>query len=188
MPDRVFIGDALLIRGAGRTDFQNGDPRLAYQSIFGRLPPQSPGGICANAQSAKSTASSPARSVPLRRLAGKSAPRRVAGRAGEIVRTPDRVLLRLRRALGDGCPGRRTRRGCTRSDMFMAESMRGRRRAAPCRTTRKCQARAARPPIPTPQPRWPVCRPQSVYWPFPAIGWPRKPAWRPRGLTISPPT
>ena len=26
MPDRVFTGDVLLIRGTGRTDFQNGDP------------------------------------------------------------------------------------------------------------------------------------------------------------------
>jgi sulfur dioxygenase len=37
MPDRVFTGDTLLIRGTGRTDFQNGDPRAQYGSIFGRL-------------------------------------------------------------------------------------------------------------------------------------------------------
>jgi glyoxylase-like metal-dependent hydrolase (beta-lactamase superfamily II)/rhodanese-related sulfurtransferase len=37
MDDRVFTGDTLLIRGTGRTDFQNGDPRAQYQSIFGRL-------------------------------------------------------------------------------------------------------------------------------------------------------
>ena len=37
MPDRVFTGDTLLIRGTGRTDFQNGDPREQYQSLFGRL-------------------------------------------------------------------------------------------------------------------------------------------------------
>jgi glyoxylase-like metal-dependent hydrolase (beta-lactamase superfamily II) len=37
MPDRVFTGDTLLIRGTGRTDFQNGDARAQYQSIFGRL-------------------------------------------------------------------------------------------------------------------------------------------------------
>jgi sulfur dioxygenase len=37
MPDRVFTGDTLLIRGTGRTDFQNGDPRQSYESIFGRL-------------------------------------------------------------------------------------------------------------------------------------------------------
>ena len=37
MPDRVFTGDTLLIRGTGRTDFQNGDPRAEYESIFGRL-------------------------------------------------------------------------------------------------------------------------------------------------------
>jgi sulfur dioxygenase len=37
MPDRVFTGDTLLIRGTGRTDFQNGDPRAEYASIFGRL-------------------------------------------------------------------------------------------------------------------------------------------------------
>jgi glyoxylase-like metal-dependent hydrolase (beta-lactamase superfamily II) len=37
MSDRVFTGDTLLIRGTGRTDFQNGDPRAEYESIFGRL-------------------------------------------------------------------------------------------------------------------------------------------------------
>jgi glyoxylase-like metal-dependent hydrolase (beta-lactamase superfamily II)/rhodanese-related sulfurtransferase len=37
MPDRVFTGDTLLIRGTGRTDFQNGDARQEYESIFGRL-------------------------------------------------------------------------------------------------------------------------------------------------------
>jgi sulfur dioxygenase len=37
MPDRVFTGDTLLIRGTGRTDFQNGDARAQYESIFGRL-------------------------------------------------------------------------------------------------------------------------------------------------------
>ncbi len=31
--DRVLTGDALTIRGAGRTDFQNGDPRTLYRSI-----------------------------------------------------------------------------------------------------------------------------------------------------------
>lgn len=31
--DRVFTGDALLIRGTGRTDFQNGDARQLYDSI-----------------------------------------------------------------------------------------------------------------------------------------------------------
>src|SRR6476619_4090050 len=33
MGDRVFTGDTLLIRGTGRTDFQNGDPRAQYESI-----------------------------------------------------------------------------------------------------------------------------------------------------------
>src|SRR5262245_34436773 len=37
LPDRVFTGDTLLIRGTGRTDFQNGDPKAQYESIFGRL-------------------------------------------------------------------------------------------------------------------------------------------------------
>jgi len=37
MADRVFTGDTLLIRGTGRTDFQNGDPRAQYDSLFGRL-------------------------------------------------------------------------------------------------------------------------------------------------------
>jgi sulfur dioxygenase len=35
--DRVFTGDTLLIRGTGRTDFQNGDPRAQYDSIFHKL-------------------------------------------------------------------------------------------------------------------------------------------------------
>jgi len=37
MRDRVFTGDTLLIRGTGRTDFQNGDARAQYDSIFGKL-------------------------------------------------------------------------------------------------------------------------------------------------------
>src|SRR6201984_42494 len=37
MPDRVFTGDTLLIRGTGRTDFQNGDARAQYDSIFNKL-------------------------------------------------------------------------------------------------------------------------------------------------------
>jgi len=37
VPDRVFTGDTLLIRGTGRTDFQNGDARVQHESIFNRL-------------------------------------------------------------------------------------------------------------------------------------------------------
>src|ERR671928_414128 len=37
LDDRVFTGDTLLIRGTGRTDFQNGDARAQYESIFGKL-------------------------------------------------------------------------------------------------------------------------------------------------------
>lgn len=37
MDDRVFTGDVLLIRGTGRTDFQNGDPYKSYDSIFNKL-------------------------------------------------------------------------------------------------------------------------------------------------------
>jgi glyoxylase-like metal-dependent hydrolase (beta-lactamase superfamily II) len=37
MEDRVFTGDTLLIRGTGRTDFQNGDSRSAYDSLFDKL-------------------------------------------------------------------------------------------------------------------------------------------------------
>ena len=37
MDDRVFTGDTLLIRGTGRTDFQNGDPVAQYGSLFGKL-------------------------------------------------------------------------------------------------------------------------------------------------------
>jgi sulfur dioxygenase len=37
MGDRVFTGDTLLIRGTGRTDFQNGDPRAQFDSIFNKL-------------------------------------------------------------------------------------------------------------------------------------------------------
>jgi len=35
--DRVFTGDTLLIRGTGRTDFQNGDAGAQYESLFGKL-------------------------------------------------------------------------------------------------------------------------------------------------------
>ena len=37
LKDPVFTGDTLLIRGTGRTDFQNGDARAQYESIFNRL-------------------------------------------------------------------------------------------------------------------------------------------------------
>ena len=37
MNDRVFTGDTLLINGTGRTDFQNGSSKDAYNSIFNRL-------------------------------------------------------------------------------------------------------------------------------------------------------
>ena len=37
LDDRVFTGDTLLIRGTGRTDFQNGDPRAQYDFIFNKL-------------------------------------------------------------------------------------------------------------------------------------------------------
>ena len=37
MNDRVFTGDTLLIRGTGRTDFQNGNPYEQYKSLFERL-------------------------------------------------------------------------------------------------------------------------------------------------------
>ncbi len=37
MADRVFTGDTLLIRGTGRTDFQNGDPAAQYDSLFNKL-------------------------------------------------------------------------------------------------------------------------------------------------------
>src|SRR3984885_13837981 len=37
LADRVFTGDTLLIRGTGRTDFQNGDPRAQYDSLFNKL-------------------------------------------------------------------------------------------------------------------------------------------------------
>jgi sulfur dioxygenase len=35
--DRVFTGDALLIDGCGRTDFQSGDARTLYESVRGKL-------------------------------------------------------------------------------------------------------------------------------------------------------
>ena len=37
MRDRVFTGDTLLIRGTGRTDFQNGSARAQYDSLFDKL-------------------------------------------------------------------------------------------------------------------------------------------------------
>jgi sulfur dioxygenase len=36
-PHAVFTGDVLLIRGTGRTDFQNGDPAKSYDSIVNKL-------------------------------------------------------------------------------------------------------------------------------------------------------
>ena len=36
-PRAVFTGDILLIRGTGRTDFQNGDPEASWDSIVGKL-------------------------------------------------------------------------------------------------------------------------------------------------------
>jgi sulfur dioxygenase len=35
--DRVFTGDALLIEGCGRTDFQNGDAEALYKSVREKL-------------------------------------------------------------------------------------------------------------------------------------------------------
>lgn len=37
LKDRVFTGDTLLIRGTGRTDFQNGSARAQYESLFNKL-------------------------------------------------------------------------------------------------------------------------------------------------------
>lgn len=37
MADRVFTGDALLIRGTGRTDLQNGNAHAGYDSLFNKL-------------------------------------------------------------------------------------------------------------------------------------------------------
>jgi sulfur dioxygenase len=37
MSDRVFTGDTLLIRGTGRTDFQNGSAQAQYGSLFSKL-------------------------------------------------------------------------------------------------------------------------------------------------------
>ena len=34
---RVFTGDALLIEGCGRTDFQNGDPAVLYRSVHEKI-------------------------------------------------------------------------------------------------------------------------------------------------------
>ena len=37
LADRVFTGDALLIDGCGRTDFQNGDAQALYRSVTDKL-------------------------------------------------------------------------------------------------------------------------------------------------------
>jgi rhodanese-related sulfurtransferase len=37
MGDKLFTGDTLFIRGTGRTDFQHGDPRAQYDSLFNKL-------------------------------------------------------------------------------------------------------------------------------------------------------
>lgn len=33
----AFTGDALLIRGCGRTDFQEGSPKTLYESVHSRI-------------------------------------------------------------------------------------------------------------------------------------------------------
>ena len=35
--DKIFTGDTLLINGTGRTDFQNGDARAQYDSLFNKI-------------------------------------------------------------------------------------------------------------------------------------------------------
>ena len=35
--DKIFTGDTLLIYGTGRTDFQNGDARAQYDSLFNKI-------------------------------------------------------------------------------------------------------------------------------------------------------
>jgi len=37
MDNILFTGDTLLIKGTGRTDFQNGDPALQYESLFKKI-------------------------------------------------------------------------------------------------------------------------------------------------------
>jgi len=37
LDDRLFTGDALLIDGCGRTDFQNGDPEMLFRSVREKL-------------------------------------------------------------------------------------------------------------------------------------------------------
>ncbi|STY31210.1 hydroxyacylglutathione hydrolase [Legionella wadsworthii] len=37
MNDIIFTGDTLLIRGTGRTDFQNGSPSMQYDSLFEKI-------------------------------------------------------------------------------------------------------------------------------------------------------
>lgn len=37
LDDKVFTGDCLLIRATGRTDFQNGDPHVHYDSLFNKI-------------------------------------------------------------------------------------------------------------------------------------------------------
>lgn len=37
MDNILFTGDTLLIRSTGRTDFQNGDPALQYESLFKKV-------------------------------------------------------------------------------------------------------------------------------------------------------
>lgn len=37
LPDRIFTGDALLIEGCGRTDFQNGSAKGLYRSVHEKL-------------------------------------------------------------------------------------------------------------------------------------------------------
>ena len=220
MADRVFTGDTLLIRGTGRTDFQNGDARMQYEfdlrqtaaparrhaglsrarlqrrhrlhhrrgealqsapagQIDRRIrradgEPQSAepeddgrrgagqhegrtgaGGdraarLGADADKAigmvgrpdvalidlreqserDSTAAFPARCTRPIRLAGEHRRRRHAARTRARNRQAHPVLLRLRRALGDGGAGRARRRAHRRAAISRAASTPGRKPAA----------------------------------------------------------
>ena len=37
VPLSLFIGDAVMIRGCGRTDFQEGDPNMLYDSVWNQV-------------------------------------------------------------------------------------------------------------------------------------------------------
>ena len=97
MQDRVFTGDTLLIRGTGRTDFQNGDARAQDDSIFNKLLKLPTDTLVFPAHDYKGDDG-------LHNRRGKSVQSSPAGRVSRRVRRSDEQLEACR-SKNDGCGG-----------------------------------------------------------------------------------